>query len=248
MNQETIAKLASNESLQEAIKEGTPYRVKIMTDLGEQMKEVKDAYVDALAECDDDGIAAVLKKADKEDADHERIKEWKKKVNKQFGTVKHIIHPNPGQDVVGSIVDKIVSVAQMLKYIGRTDLEDRLAQAGITLSIKTLEQVNPKFDNDVARAKFKQLWADADEIQGEICTNADKIKIDCFESVDESVRYSKENRGGLKKGDFCKLVKNKAIGQIKSNEVFTKYMDKERKHNQHEIDKNQLMLESNKQI
>lgn len=248
MNKETIAQLATNESLAGAIKDGVPHRVKIMTDLSDQMKEVKDAYIQLLAECNDDGIDDIFKKANKDDADKERIKDWKKKVNKQFGLVKHVVHPNPGQDVIGGIVDKIVTLAQILKYIDNDELETRLAQAGITLNVKTLEEINSKFDDDGVRDRMKQIWSDADEIQGDICVNADAIKLDCYESVDESVRFSKQNRGGLKKGDFCKLVKNKAIGQIKSSEVFTKYMEKERNNNQHEIDKNQLMLESNRQM
>lgn len=252
MTKELLEQLSTNQSLTEGIKDGVPFRLKIMTDLSDQMKEVQDAYIQVLIECNYEGIAdlyAKQKNDPKNDAIKDEIKAWKSKVRKQFGIIKHIIHPNPGQDIIGSLISKIVLVAKMLKYIGHNELEDQLAANGIKIDVKTIEFENDKFDNDDIRARMSQIWTDADEVQGEICTNADEVKINIFERLDTSIKFdSKTNKSGLKAGDFVKLVKNKAIGEVKDKETYTKYMDKRRKENQHTIDKEQLMLEKNKQM
>lgn len=248
MTKEELETLANNTSLENAINEGYPHNVKIINDLNPQMKEVRNEFVKLMAKNDYKGIKAVFEKKKKTSEDKEKIKAWRKSLNTTFKNIEHIIKPNENEDLIGKLVEKIVSIAQMLKYIGRNDLETRLQGCGITLDIVKLEDVNPMFADEDCKTLVKNVFSEVETIKEDIQKENTIIKKDCYEMLDSDIAYSQDNKGGLKSSDFAQLVKNKALMQLQDDDKNTKMMEKQREKNQANIDKNQLLLEANNKI
>ena len=253
MTKEMLTNLTQNKSFNDAIDTATPHRVKIMTDLSTEMKENQKEFHHILADANYRNMQELLKNKKGNDDVKAELRKMRGEINRTFVKVRRIVHPNekkngePG-DRVQSLVDNVVQIAQMLKYIGNTSLEDKLAASGITINVKPLESQYVGFDSDDIRARMKQLWTDVDNTQGEICRNANAIKIDAFESIDSSIRHSKDNKKGLRPAEFQKLVRNKAFGLVKDSEKFTKYMEKQRADNVANIEREELMLAKNKEL
>jgi len=109
MTKELLEQLSTNQSLTEGIKDGVPFRLKIMTDLSDQMKEVQDAYIQVLIECNYEGIADLYAKQ-KNDPKNDAIKDEIKgvvrlidEVYKTFGFKYSIELSTMPEDHVGEL-------------------------------------------------------------------------------------------------------------------------------------------------
>ena len=251
MTKEALDSIINNSEFSECINEAAPYRVKIIQDIGPQMKEVQDDFLQTMIAANWNNVKPIMDKL-KLDKKDESAKEeyalWKKKTMNLFRATLKTIHPNENQ--VPSI-SMLYVAGSMLEYIGRSDLitSNENYDANNPLKFKKLEAINPFFDDDNVKAKMQQIFADADDVQGQMCEAADMIKKDIYEKLPISVRYDKDmNKKGLKEGHFGALVKHKAMGIIKDKETFTKYISNQVENVNTNIDREEIVLEKTKQF
>ena len=251
MTKEALDSIINNSEFSECINEAAPYRVKIIQDIGPQMKEVQDDFLQTMIAANWNNVKPIMDKL-KLDKKDESAKEeyalWKKKTMNLFRATLKTIHPNENQ--VPSI-SMLYIAGSMLEYIGRSDLitSNENYDANNPLKFKKLEAINPFFDDDNVKAKMQQIFADADDVQGQMCEAADMIKKDIYEKLPISVRYDKDmNKKGLKEGHFGALVKHKAMGIIKDKETFTKYISNQVENVNTNIDREEIVLEKTKQF
>lgn len=251
MTKETLNCILNNSEFTDCINEAAPYRVKIMQDLTPQMKEVQDDFLQTMITANWNNVKAINDKLKLNKKDIEAKEEyalWKKKTMNLFRAALKTIHPNENQ--VPSI-GMLYVAGSILTYIEREDLitGNENYDANNPLKFKKFEEINPYFDNDIVRGKMKQIFMDADEIQGEICKNADMIKKDVYEKLPINVKFDKDiNKRGLKESHFQALVKHKAMGMIKDKETYTKYIENQVNNTNNNIDREEVILGKTQQM
>lgn len=251
-NRNFIEAAVNSKEFTDKIDEAAPFRVKIDVDYRREMKEVKDMFMNEKIKSNPK-LQAILKKK-KKDMDENELsyaKEELKKASREFQAVKKIIHPNKGepQEAAQKIVDRVVDVAKILKYIGRDYLTEAFANAGISIEIPDIGEENEYFAKEERREVLTDIFNQADEVQGQICQASDEIKIRIFGELPEHIRFdSKENKNGIKKGAFQKIVKSKAIAIEKSSEKATKFKEYQIKGAEAAIIAKQIEAEKTKQI
>ena len=251
MTQEMLNAVLSNSEFTDCINEAAPYRVKIIKDIGPQMKEVQDTYIQLMVEANHNNVKEILDKLklDKKDAEaKDRYAKWKKKTMGLFRATLKTIHPNENQ--VPSI-GMLYVAGSLLEYIGKYELVtgNENYDKNSPLKFKKFEDINSFFKDDDVKARMVQIFQDADEIQGEMCENSDKIKKDIYDNLPATVRYDKDlNKHGLKQNHFCALVKHKAMGIIKDKESYTKYINSQVDNSNNNIDREEIVLGKTKQM
>ena len=214
-NKTFIDEAINSSEFTELIDKAAPYRVKIDTDYRREMKEVKDMFLTQMFKSDPKLQLIVAKK--KKDRSEDEIEYYNtaiKSFNRKFNAVKKIIHPNKGDasEAAQKLVDRIVEVAEMLKYIGRDYITDAFKNVGIKIDIPDLEDKNQYFAKNGTKDVVADIFDQADEVQGCICQASDEIKINIFNELPDNIKFdAKQNRRGIKPGGFQKLVKSKAL-------------------------------------
>lgn len=253
MKQSELKELANNESLNEAIKEATPHRIKILTDLKSDLKEARKEFFQLMYEGNYNGILSISKKKRKQltDSEKEQMAETNKKIAKMFTAIKAILYPSKKSngeknDPIQTVVDKIALVIQMLEYIGDKSIKEKFAAAGISLDVNKFEEDHLEFADPGLMTRMIGLWtSEIERINSEVCKCSDTIKTDIYDTIDDEVRYSKDNKSGLRTSEFQKLVVNNAYAHIQDSKKYTQHMERQREENKAAIDRNQLMLEKN---
>lgn len=241
----------NNSEFTECIDEAAPYRVKIINDITPQMKEVQDAFLHLMVEADFNGVKKIMDKLklDKKDEEaKDRYAKWKKKTMGLFRSTLKVIHPNENQ--VPS-VGLLYVAGSMLEYIDRGDLivGNENVDKDNPLKFKKLDDMYSFFKDKDVKARIVQIFQDADEVQGLMYENIDKIKKDIYEKLPVTVRFDKElNKHGLKQNHFCALVKHKAMGMIKDKETYTKYISNQVDNSNNNIDREEIVLGKTKQF
>ena len=251
MTKEALESILNNSEFTECINEAAPYRVKIIQDISPQMREVQDEFLQTMISANHKGVAKIMErlKQDKKDAEaKEEYSRWKKSTMNLFRATLKTIHPNENQ--IPSI-GMLYVAGSLLTYIGREDLitSNENYDVDNPLKFKKFEDMNPFFADDNVKAKMQQIFADADEIQGEMCQNADMIKKDIFQKLPASVKFDKDlNKKGLKEGHFQALVRHKAMGIIKDKDKYTKYISSQVENSNNNIDREEVILGKTEQM
>lgn len=250
MTQETLDEIINNSEFSECIADAAPHRVKIIETLAPKMKELQNDYVEMMVKADYLSVADILAKLklDKKDAEAKaEYAKWRKKVMDEFHATLKAIHPNEGQT---PSVGSIYLAGRMLNYIGRSDIVTAVLQdKNITMKFSDLADGNEYFANPDTKAMLVDIFQQADETQGEICENADKIKKDIYDMLPTELKFdSKTNKRGLKQANFCALVRHKAMGMIKDQDKYTKYINAQIENNNCNIDREEIMMGKTKQM
>ena len=251
-NKTFIENAVNSKEFTDKIEEAAPYRVKIDVDYRREMREVKDLFIKEIVKSDDK-LQRILEKSKKARSEDENAyaKSVYKRAGREFQAVKKVIHPNKDgpEEAAQKIVDRVVDVAKILKFIGRDYLTKAFANAGITIDIPDLDKENAYFAKDGKREIMTDIFDQADEVQGQICQASDEIKIRIFGELPEHVRFdSKENKNGIKKGAFQKIVKAKAVKLEQTNEKATKFKEYQVKGAEAQIIAKQIEAEKTKQV
>ena len=251
MTQEQLEAILNNSEFTDCINEATPHRVKIIQDITPQMKEVQDAYLHLMIEANFNNVKEIMDKLKlnkKDENAKEQYAIWKKKAMNLFRATLKTIQPNENQ--VPSI-SMLYAAGSLLQYIGKDDLitSNENYDADNPLKFKKFEDMNPYFKDADVKARMTQIFQDADEIQGEMCSNSDAIKKDIYEKLPVTVRFDKDlNKRGLKANHFCILVRHKAMGIIKDKETYTKYISNQVDNSNNNIDREEVILGKTKQF
>lgn len=251
-NKTFIEHAVNSQEFTDKIDEAAPFRVKIDVDYRREMKEIKDLFIKEVVKSDSklQAILSKNKKSRQED-ENEYVKSVYKKACREFQAVKKVIHPNKDgpEEAAQRIVDRVVEVAKVLKYIGRDYITAAFANAGISISIPDLAVENPYFAQEGKQEIVADIFDQADQVQGQICQASDEIKIRIFDELPDHVKFDKEkNKNGIKKGAFQKIVKAKAIKIEKSNEKAKKFKEYQVKGAEAAIIAKQIEAEKTKTI
>ena len=251
-NKTFIDKAVNSQEFTDKIDEAAPFRVKIDVDYRREMKEVKDLFIKEKTKSDLQ-IQTILKKdkRTRTEEEIERLRSFFKTASKEFQAVKKVIHPNKDgpEEAAQKIVDRVVDVAKILKYIGRDYITQAFANAGITIDIPAIEDENVYFAKEGSKEIMADIFSQADEVQGQICKASDEIKIRIFDELPEHIKFdAKENKNGIKKGAFQKIVKAKAIKLEKSSEKATKFKEYQIKGAEAAIIAKQIEAEKTKMV
>lgn len=247
---EEVRDLIQKPGLAEAILAGAPHRAKIIDDIGPRMKDVKGRFAELLERADWRNGKTVAKKAkeDKQDAQAQAdLKEWKKKVANVFRAALKTIHPNENQT---PSISMLYLGGAILEAIGRHDLIESNPNYDREqpLKICPLEKSTPFFASEAARGELAAIMSEADSVQGEMCAENDAIKYGAFEMVPPELKYSKDNKKGLREGDFQKLVRVKAMRDLKDSKTFEKYVSWQLHASEDSIDREAVVLAKTKDI
>lgn len=250
MTKETLDEIINNSEFSDCIKDAAPHRVKIIETLTPKMKELQKDYIEMMVKADYRSVADILAKLklDKKDAEAKaEYAKWRKRVMDEFHATLKAIHPNEGQT---PSVGMIYLGGRMLKYIDRGDIVDSVLQdKHIIMKFSNLEDDNEYFAKSDTKAMLIDIFQQADETQGAICENADKIKKDYYDMLPTELKFdSKTNKRGLKQANFCALVRHKAMGMIKDQDKYTKYINTQIENNNCNIDREEIMMGTTKQM
>lgn len=249
-NEEEIQSLVSKPGLAEAIADGAPHRAKIMTDIGPRMRDVKGRFLELFERADWRNGQTIAKKAreDKKDAQAQAdFKEWKKKASAVFRAALKTVHPNENQT---PSISMLYLGGPVLEAIGRRDLVEHNPNYDHEqpLRIFPLEKSTPFFASEAARGELTAIMLEADAVQGEMCAENDAIKYGAFELLPAELKYSKDNKKGLREGDFQKLVRMKAMRDVKDSKTFEKYVSYQIAASEDSIDREAAVLAKTKRI
>lgn len=251
MTKEALDSIINNSEFTECINEAAPHRVKIIQDIGPQMREVQEDFLQTMIAADYRGVAKIVERL-KQDKKDEEAKEaysmWKKSTMNLFRATLKTIHPNENQ--IPSI-SMLYIAGSLLTYIGKEDLitGNENYDKDNPLKFKKFEDMHPFFADENVRSKMQQIFMDADEVQTLLCETADKIKKDIYQKLPISIRYDKEvNKKGLKEGHFQAVVRHKAMGMIKDKDKYTKYISSQIDNSNSAIDREEIIREKTKQF
>lgn len=251
MTKEVLDAIINNSEFTECIKEAAPYRVKIIQDIGPQMREVQNDFLQTMVEADYKNVSSILERLKKDKKDEEAKADyarWRKNVIGLFRAALKTIHPNENQT---PSIGMLYTAGSLLTYIGKESLivENANYDKDNPLKFKKFEDCSPFFSTDDAKDRMKQIFLDADDVQGQMCEAADAIKKDIYQKLPINVRYDKDlNKKGLKEGHFQALVRTKAMGLIKDKEQFTKYVSSQVENSNNNIDREEVILSKTEQM
>lgn len=169
-----------------------------------------------------DEIKEILgkKKNKRTEFDNNRIKEFNKELKAMFNqTVDLSIDEEKlAKKADGSvaeqkkskaekIVDKIVPVIKMLKYIGNNKLDNALEKAGIQIEFVKLEDENPQLQQENIKEAIASIFMEATKSKEDMLSKSIEIETEIYPTIPEDLQFDKDVRAdGLKSSDFKKLV------------------------------------------
>ncbi len=209
---EEIKDFVHSDEFKEIVQKATQHRLNIMTTIAPEMKDIKQEFIDYMTESS---------KVDKSDeVSKEDAKELKRKFGRIFKKLVDYTHyvggyPRPETpSKLDVLADNVEIALKYLEFAKDQSFKTKLAERGIFIDEKKTKKLADDYPqlNPDTWENFKSMIDDGSECQGKICTEADKIKIDIFENdLPDEVKFSKDNKVGLKTATFNKMVSAEAI-------------------------------------
>lgn len=169
-----------------------------------------------------DEIKEILgkKKSKRTEADNNKLKEFSKELKAMFNQTvdlsideEKLSKKADGTTIeqkktkAEKIVDKIVPVIKMLKYIGNNKLEKALEKAGIQIEFVKLEDENPQLQQENVKEAIASIFKEAAENKEDMLSKSIEIETEIYPTIPEDLQFDKDIRAdGLKSSDFKKLV------------------------------------------
>ena len=206
--------LMGSEEFNNALLEGVEYKKNILTSYKSQNKTNFERFEDVMHSVDTD-VQHIedKKKKNRTEDDQKKLKDFKKYVSsiyKQTQDMCVVEKLEEGQkSKVQKIVEKVVPVIYMLKYIGNDALEKEFQKNGIDLTFKQkLEDKYPILQDPAKKVVMQDIFTNATSIKQKMLDDNDKITSEVYQTkVPADLQYDKKaNNTGLKRGDFLKLV------------------------------------------
>ena len=210
--------LLKSDEFDKAIAEGAECKKDMVTSDRIQNKQNFNRFYEVMLEANEE-IKKILdtKKKLRSDSDNEAVENFKKTVRAMYAQVQALTvdeHLEEGKKTrVEKIVEKIIPVIDILRYIGCNELENEFARRGMKLTTTMkLEDKYPELNNDDKRKVMKDIFDTATSIRQKVIDDNDYINNDLFtRKVPLGLQYDKStNNVGFKTGDWRKLVDAKA--------------------------------------
>ena len=209
--------LINSDEFEKALTEGAEYRKDMVISYKNQNKTNFDSFYEVMLEANED-IQKILdkKRSKRTDNEKQQILDFKKTVRSMYTQVQALTVDERLEEgkksKVEKIVDKIVPVLSILRYIGNSKLDTELAKYGVSIDVKKLESLYPALDDDAKRKALTGILTSATSIKQKVFDDNSYINEDLFQTkVPTGLQYDKEsNNLGLKTYDWRKLVDAKA--------------------------------------
>ena len=174
------------------------------------------------------------RRKDRTDSELEEVKKFKQFVRQMYFQAQHIIADEKleagKKTKIDKIVDKLVPVIYILRYIEADALEQKLGQYGIKFDhMPTLDYLYEDLADPAKKAAIKAIFTTAKGIKDKINSSNEAIGTSIYtKKVPIELQYDKgSNNTGLKPGDFRKLVDMKLkLEMAKSKEQKDKVDEK----------------------
>lgn len=218
------------ESINQLAEETAPIREEILTELKPKVKFNTKNFAST--------VVATAHKG--EELKKEEKRELMKQASWEFSKVKDFIHFQGDEekpDKVETLMKQIACCVKWMEHAGSGRLwEYWQNKYGLNITVARQMECNTFFDKssedeDVIE-QIRQCFKSADEVTGEIEDKETEIKEEMFERLPEKLKYSPENKRGLKPAQFDSIVTIKALKNIeekkatkKANDMADKAMD-----------------------
>lgn len=206
--------LLKSPEFEQALIEGAECKKTIVTTYKEQNKANYERFYDVMLDANEE-IQRILdkKKKNRTEDDEKKLKDFKKSVGQMYKQAQDLMIKEKLEEGkptrTQKILDKIVPVIHILKYIGNQDFFDELDKRGITINAGAkLEDRYKKLDSDEKRAVMRDIFNNAKNVKQKMVDDADKISNEIYQGkVPIDLQYDKDmNHTGMKQSDFVKLV------------------------------------------
>ena len=196
-----------------AIKEATELKKEVLTTWKTQNSSNYKSFCEVMYDANDE-IKQILskKRKDRTDSDIEKLKKFKADVAQMYKQTTLLISKEEIEDGKKSraekIVDKLIPVIYMLKYIDSDVISHELAKHGVSISLSPIENWCSGLASSDKKTVIKDIFASAKRIHEQVDESSQQIKTDIFlNKVPEELQYDKDlNSSGMKPGDFSHLV------------------------------------------
>lgn len=210
----TKIELINSEEFENALIEGAEYKKDMVTSYKSQNKSNFNSFYEVMLEANDDAQRILdTKKKNRSESDKQYLDSFKKEIRSMYNQVQALtVDEHLEEDKktkIEKIVDKIIPVIDILRYINADALEKEFNKRGMTLiTTQKLEDKYPKLDNDDKRTILKNIFTTATNIRQKIVDDNSYINEDLFtKKVPVDLQYDKgSNNIGLKSSDWRKLV------------------------------------------
>lgn len=215
--------------------------IKLVTELAEKAAPIKEDVISKLnpragsfkkdfvthAICAIEGVKN-LKEIPKED-----LPDIKKKISGEYNKARDYIFDvgDDENEVMGKLEKAVSAVAVAVKwlpFLGKDSLLERwMREYGLDIRVTAPSDANtvivkdPEKRDEVAEFLANTL-DDAVDVQNEIKEAESRIQIDMFEELPDEVRYSQENKRGIKRTQFASIVAVKALKNIEEEKASKK--------------------------
>ncbi len=228
-------KLLESKEFEKALVEGAEAKKETVTTYKTANKAAFEQFSEIMFNANK-RIQEILSKRRKNrtDAELEEVKNFKQLVRQMYFQAQHLLSTEKVEagkkTKIDKIVDKLVPVLYILRYIEADALEQKLGQYGIKLDhMPTLDYLYEDLADEAKKQAVKDIFASAKGIKDKINSNNEAIGTSIYtKKVPIELQYDKGNNNiGLKPGDFRKLVDMKLkLDMAKSKEQKDKVDEK----------------------
>jgi hypothetical protein len=246
---EIVKEILDNENFHNSIEEAYPYQIKLNGDLRKDMKDVSTQYIEFMFKSNPE-IQAISKKKKKErtESEQEKLKNFYKLTKKRFNSIMRYSHPRNGKDPVAPLVEKLVDICQILKYLEKDDIEQRIRNMGLDMHIPTLEETDPFYADQDNKDLMIDIFNQADNVQTKVDDINHTINDQIYSTLDTNIIFDSEvNPEGITKQQFRKLVKTRAK-QVENPDKFDEYIEKQISKDEANLVSSQVVIEKQKQF
>lgn len=244
-----VKEILENEDFNNSIEEAYPYQIKLNSDLRKNMKDVSTQYVEFMFKSNPEmQEISKKKKKNRTEDEQEKLKSFYKATRKRFGSIMRYSHPKNGKDPVAPLVEKLVDICQILKYLGKDDIEQRMRDMGLDMHIPTLEETCPFYANEDNKELMIDIFKQADDVQTKVDDVNHTIDNQIYSTLDSNIIFDPAaNPEGITKQQFRKLVKTRAK-QVENPDKFDDFIEKQISKDEANLVSSQVVLEKQKQF
>lgn len=230
----TKKELIESKEFDDALVEGANFKKEMLASYKTQNKITYGDFHEAMLNVNEEVMHILdIKKKNRTPEQVKKLNDFNNNVKAMYWQVQNLSLKEDlaegKKSKLDKIVDKIVPVIKILRYINDSRLDDAFKKNGIELITSKLEDDMPMLKQDAKRTAISSILKSAVALKQKAEDNNEHINVDIFQhKVPVELQYDKKsNNVGLKSGDWRKLVdfKTKLI-QAKSKEAKEKVDEK----------------------
>ena len=223
----TKKELIESKEFEDALLEGANCKNELVESFKTQNKTAYSDFYQAMLEANED-ISHILdiKKKNRTPDQVKQVNDFKTNVKAMYWQVQNLSLKEDLEEgkksKIDKIVERVVPVIKILRYIGDNRLDDAFKKKGISIVTSKLEEDIPMLKQDSKKTAITAMLKSAVAVKQKAVDSNERINNDIYQSkVPIDLQFDRQNNNtGLKQGDWRKLVDFKAkLLQAKSEEA-----------------------------